>query len=147
MQSFLLTVRQAPDDHSRRGTADGERGQHGELHRRRERILRSDRRLVVSTNGVRASPIVGATSTTLNVTSTQSLNGNIYRATFTNVAGSVTTDALFTVGTAPDHQQCGGGKLRGGGRLQHFTVTTSGIPECCTLDLGPAGLARLHRQR
>lgn len=47
----------------------------------------------VSTDGVTFSAIAGATSTTYSVTASSALNGNLFRAVFTNSAGSATTSA------------------------------------------------------
>jgi len=56
----------------------------------------------VSTNGGASfSNIAGATSTSLNVTVTPALNGNRYRAVFTNLCGSATTSAAILTTCQP----------------------------------------------
>lgn len=57
---------------------------------------------VSKNGGASYTNIVGATSTTLNVTTATSLNGYLYQAVFTNSAGSATTNAVqLTVVYAP----------------------------------------------
>ena len=56
----------------------------------------------VSASGGSFTNISGATNTTLTFTASSSLNGNQYRAVFTNSSGSInTTEATLTVSAAP----------------------------------------------
>jgi len=84
----------------------------------------------VSTDGgTHFSDVPQATADTLELTATQSLDGNRYRAVFHNAAGDTTTDvAVLTVGTAPAFTSAGSATFTVGGGTQNAVVTTTGIP-------------------
>jgi hypothetical protein len=83
---------------------------------------------VSTDNGLTFNPVFGGITTTLSFTATQSQNGNIYRATFTNAAGSISTQARLTVGTAPTVSSDGAATFTAASGVQQFGVTTSGVP-------------------
>ena len=82
-----------------------------------------------SDGGNTYSNISGATSTTLNVTTTLGLDGYLYRAVFTNIAGSATThSAALSVETVPTITTQPTNQTVVSGNLATFTAAASGNP-------------------
>ncbi|SHG49550.1 Putative Ig domain-containing protein [Jatrophihabitans endophyticus] len=78
--------------------------------------------------GTSFANLAGATATTYTHTATAAENGYLYRAVFTNAAGTATTTAAtLNVGTAPAFTSADYTRF-GAGRAGSFTVTTSGVP-------------------
>ncbi|MDN4613099.1 putative Ig domain-containing protein [Leifsonia sp. F6_8S_P_1B] len=78
--------------------------------------------------GANYANLAGATSTTYSFTAGAQNDGALYRAVFSNVAGSaVTTAATLSVGTAPGFTSAAAATVAEGAALS-FAVTTSGYP-------------------
>ena len=85
----------------------------------------------ISTDGgATFSNLAGATSTFLGFPATLAQNGNLYRAVFTNVAGSATSaTALLTVTTAPPAITASpSNQTIGAGNFVNFNAAASGSP-------------------
>lgn len=95
----------------------------------------------VSTDGgANFTTLPNESSATLNITTTQSMNGNLYRAVFHNDAGDATSAAaLLTVGTQPAFTSTGSATFAVGGGAQSAPVTTGGIPDAAITATGLPG--------
>ncbi|ERK70579.1 immunoglobulin I-set domain protein, partial [Leifsonia aquatica ATCC 14665] len=83
----------------------------------------------VSTDGGASyAPITGATATSYGFTAAAGDDGNRYRVTFENSAGSVSADATLSVGTAPTFSSAAGTTFLLDGAAHTFAVTTTGFP-------------------
>ncbi|GAA4139987.1 beta strand repeat-containing protein [Leifsonia shinshuensis] len=82
---------------------------------------------VSADGGATYQDLPGETAPTLSFTAALSDSGHRYRATFTNQAGAVSTDAALTVGQTPLITSSGGTTFTVG-TAGSFRVTTSGIP-------------------
>ncbi|GAA0434531.1 beta strand repeat-containing protein [Leifsonia naganoensis] len=83
----------------------------------------------VSTDGGASyAPIAGATASTYAFTAAAGDNGNRYRVTFVNSAGSVSADAALSVGTAPAFSSAAGTTFLLDGAAHTFPLTTTGFP-------------------
>lgn len=91
----------------------------------------------VSVAGGAFAPIEGETGTTLAFPASLDDAGNVYRATFTNATGSVSTQAALAVGTAPAFTSAARAVFAAGGGAQTFTVRTTSTP---TAAIAAAGL-------
>ncbi|WP_349866110.1 putative Ig domain-containing protein [Leifsonia sp. WHRI 6310E] len=96
----------------------------------------------VSTDGGASyAPIAGATATTYGFTAAAGDDGNRYRVTFDNAAGSVSADAALSVGTAPAFSSAAGATFLLDGTAHSFAVTTTGFPDAALTASGlPAWL-------
>jgi hypothetical protein len=85
---------------------------------------------LVSTNGGASfTAVAGATSTTLNIITTASQNGNVYEAAFTNSVSSITsTAATLTVNSAPVITENPTNVSASVGNLATFTAAATGQP-------------------
>jgi hypothetical protein len=97
----------------------------------------------VSTDaGAHWTTLAGETSGTLAFTAARADDGNLYRATFSNAVGEVSTEARLSAGTTPAISSPAGATWVVDGAQHSFSVTTSGLPEA-TLSTGalPAWLS------
>jgi LPXTG-motif cell wall-anchored protein len=91
----------------------------------------------VSTNGGSTyTDLPGETAGTLDFMATQSENGNLYRAVFTNAAGTASSSAMLTVGTSPTISSTASASFTANGSVQQFAVTSSGIPSAIYTSAG-----------
>jgi LPXTG-motif cell wall-anchored protein len=91
----------------------------------------------VSTNGGSSyTDLNGETGATLDFTARQSQDGNLYRALFTSTAGSVSSEAILTVGTAPSISSAATTTFGVDGSAHSFAVTATGIPSARFTDSG-----------
>ncbi|WP_308466516.1 beta strand repeat-containing protein [Rathayibacter soli] len=99
----------------------------------------------VSTDGGASfTTVPNETAAVLSVTTTQSMNGNQYRAVFHNSAGDATSAAaLLTVGTPPAFTSTGSATFTVGGGAQNASVTTSGVPDATIAAAGLPGWLQL----
>ncbi|GIT78840.1 hypothetical protein LLS1_05090 [Leifsonia sp. LS1] len=72
--------------------------------------------------------IAGATSPSYSFTAAAGDDGNRYRVTFSNTAGSVSADARLSVGTTPAFTSAAGTTFLLDGAEHSFPVTTTGFP-------------------
>lgn len=94
----------------------------------------------VSTDGGSTyASIAGATASTYAFTAAAGDDGNRYRVTFVNSAGSVSADAVLSVGTAPAFSSAAGTTFLLDGTAHSFPVTTTGFPNAVLTASGLPG--------
>ncbi|MFF2051234.1 beta strand repeat-containing protein [Leifsonia sp. NPDC058194] len=83
----------------------------------------------VSTDGGGSwTTLTGESSPVLDLVATTADDGNRYRATFSNAAGAVSTEAALSVGVTPEFTSPSGATFPADGSAHSFTVTTTGFP-------------------
>ncbi|WP_025158151.1 beta strand repeat-containing protein [Leifsonia aquatica] len=93
--------------------------------------------------GVSWALITGATSPTYSFTAAAGDDGNRYRVTFENTAGTASADARLSVGTSPAFTSAAGTTFLLDGAEHRFPVTTSGFPGATITGSGLPGWVTL----